>query len=327
MTFTGLSKIALVLWALLPLFVPSEAVAQSGESGQVCVGNYLPFASCTATDVRITSIAPISTLVSCGAGSSTATAVFDVTVVAGAARQDIGVFVAVDGGNAVGSGQCFHDYLQPPLVASPAPITSYHGPWRDKDADGCGDMDASSQIVKDLNPSGGVTILCDDTNGDGIVDVSVCTSWDTSSVNACSGVQGAIPLSFSKCWCGRVNVGIPSGGGGSVDGLTMGRTGPGTLTLSWAPSCDGGDTDYEVYEGDLGNFSSHRSVLCSSGGTRSASVPEPPGSVYYLAVPRSTAFEGSYGRATSGQRPAAGSACFPQHLSACGSAATRAPRP
>ncbi len=309
-------KSVLSILALGLLIATSDAAAQSGQFGPVCVGDVGGSFACTALDVRITSIVPLSILESC-VGNSTATAVFDVTIAAASIRQDISVFVALDGGTARESGFCFHDYLQPPLVASPSSIVSYHGPWRDKDADACGDMDASSEIVKDLNPGSGLTIPCIDADQNGIVDVGVCVGWDNSTANVCTGVSNAIPQSSSKCWCGRMDVGVPTGGGGSLDGLALERNGSGTLTLSWGGSCNSGDTDFEVYEGDLGTFSMHRSVLCSTGGTRSASLSEPSGSVYYLVVPRTTGSEGSYGRATSGERPVGTSACAPQQVSPC----------
>jgi hypothetical protein len=304
--------------ALLVLVATFDLRAQSGEFGTVCVRDFLPSASCSANDVRITSIVPISVIESCATGSLTATAVFDVTVAAIAARQDVGVFVALDGGNAADSGQCFHDYLQPPLVRPPTPITPYHGPWRDTDLDSCGDMDAASELTKALNPTVGITIPCNDTDGDGIVDVAVCTAWDSSSLNLCLSVHEAIPQGPAKCSCGRLNVGISSGAAGGVPGLVLARGGGGTLALSWGPSCNSGDTDYEVYEGDLGSFTSHHSVLCSTGGARSASLPAPPASVYYLVVPRNAAYEGSYGSATAGYRPVGVPACAPQQQSSCG---------
>jgi hypothetical protein len=313
-----MSRISLCLGTLLMLVATCDAAAQSGETGAVCLRNLFPSASCSANDIKVTKIVPLTVIESCAAGNLTTTAVFDVTLFAIQARSDIGVFFSLDGGNAIDSGICFHDYLQPPLVRPPTAITPYHGPWRDADLDSCGDMDFASEITKDLNPSAGLTIPCNDVDGDGMVDVAVCMGWSSATGNLCTSVHGAIPEGPTKCGCTRLNVGISAGAAGGVDGLVVGRAGGGTLAMSWGPSCIPSDTDYEIYEGDLGSFSSHHSVLCSTGGTRSASLPEPPSSEYYLVVPRNAAYEGSYGFATAGLRPVGVPACALQQYLFCG---------
>jgi hypothetical protein len=45
-------------------------------------------------------------------------------------------------------------------------------------------------------------------------------------------------------------------------------------------------------------------------------VPEPAGDVFYLVVPATELAEGSYGVATTGERPASADACLPQWLDA-----------
>ena len=67
------------------------------------------------------------------------------------------------------------------------------------------------------------------------------------------------------------------------------------LALTWTASCVFTDTDYEVYEGNIGDWTSHTSKLCSTGGSTSASFAAPGGSAYYLIVPSDAAREGSYG--------------------------------
>ena len=76
--------------------------------------------------------------------------------------------------------------------------------------------------------------------------------------------------------------------------VRVNKSGP-NLSLTWAASCVVTDTDYEVYEGDIGNWTSHTSKLCSTGGAMSAGFASPAGSTYYLIVPTDTAVEGSYG--------------------------------
>ena len=92
----------------------------------------------------------------------------------------------------------------------------------------------------------------------------------------------------------------------------------GELLLSWSPSCTAIDSDYEVYQGALGNFTSHQSVLCSTGGATSARIQPDAGGRYYLVVPRNAEREGSYGTASSGaERPPAAIACRPQLVGSC----------
>ncbi len=92
----------------------------------------------------------------------------------------------------------------------------------------------------------------------------------------------------------------------------------GLVTLSWEPSCLGGDIDYELYEGEIGAFAGHTPFSCSTGNATSVTFAPGPGNAYYLVVPRSFAREGSYGRDSAGvERPAALSACIPQEIDAC----------
>ncbi len=93
---------------------------------------------------------------------------------------------------------------------------------------------------------------------------------------------------------------------------------PGTLSLSlsWGRSCVRTDQDYAVYEGILGDWSSHMPRLCSTVGSRSIDLPAPTGSTYILVVPRNLTREGSYGRGSDGlERLPSAAACLPQQLS------------
>ena len=92
-----------------------------------------------------------------------------------------------------------------------------------------------------------------------------------------------------------------------------------SVSLTWDASCSGNDTDYAVYDGKLGNFTSHRPVVCSTGGNTESSpfIPE-PGDRYFLVVPRHATHEGSYGTdSEEDQRPPSGLACLPQGTLSC----------
>ena len=90
------------------------------------------------------------------------------------------------------------------------------------------------------------------------------------------------------------------------------------LALTWAPACSPTGTDYAVYEGLVGDFTSHAPVACTTAGARAWTLHPGSGSRYHLVVPLDASSEGSYGHATGGaQRPPATSACRPQLLGAC----------
>jgi hypothetical protein len=111
---------------------------------------------------------------------------------------------------------------------------------------------------------------------------------------------------------------IPAVYGASEAPLLVSRLQGGELSLSWDASCLASDTDYEVYEGQLGAFYSHVPRTCSTGGASSFSFPVPAGSTYYIVVPRNVSREGSYGLDGDGQeRPASAQACFVQQMAPC----------
>lgn len=86
----------------------------------------------------------------------------------------------------------------------------------------------------------------------------------------------------------------------------------GLLDLAWGNACSGED-DYNLYEGTLGDFGSHVPLACGTFHETSVSFTTPPGSTYYLVVPRGFGTEGSYG---TGRGPGA-EACAPQQIADC----------
>jgi len=86
------------------------------------------------------------------------------------------------------------------------------------------------------------------------------------------------------------------------------------VALTWGASCGGGN-DYAIYEGTLGDYSSHVPVTCSTGGATSSTFIPPGHSTYYLVVPVVPGAEGSYGQKSDGtERPASVSSCRPQQI-------------
>jgi hypothetical protein len=116
-----------------------------------------------------------------------------------------------------------------------------------------------------------------------------------------------------------IPLGVPIPGG-RTDGLLMTR-GVGSVTLNWNASCSTADTDYEVYEGDIGTWYSHVQTtpsLCSTAGAVTATFAPGGGSHYYLVVPTDGVTEGSYGvDSSSTERPQSTSPCKTQSLGNC----------
>ena len=111
---------------------------------------------------------------------------------------------------------------------------------------------------------------------------------------------------------------VPGGAGAAASPLMVEAGAGGTLRLTWSPSCLPADGDYAVYEGTIGNFTSHVPLLCSTSGATAATIVPGAGSTYYLIVPHGGAVEGSYGRDSSSlERPPSAAACFPRAMVTC----------
>ena len=90
------------------------------------------------------------------------------------------------------------------------------------------------------------------------------------------------------------------------------------MTWPAASSCNPADSDYAIYEGTLGNFTSHVPVTCATAPAHSWNFTPAPGNRYFLLVPINAVREGSYGLKAGGvERPVSASACRPQSIAAC----------
>ena len=108
---------------------------------------------------------------------------------------------------------------------------------------------------------------------------------------------------------------VPDGGAAPGTLLTVVPGGGGQVALSWGASCSVGDSDYEIYEGSMGNYQSHAPRFCSTGGATTISLAPAAGSVYYLVVPRNISSEGSHGwRSDGAERSRGVSSCLPQRI-------------
>jgi len=92
----------------------------------------------------------------------------------------------------------------------------------------------------------------------------------------------------------------------------------GAIDLYWSASCLASDVDYAIYEGLLGDFTSHLSRQCTTSAATWATIVPSAGNHYYLIVPHNGSVEGSYGRNSSlVERPPSPGACFPQSIGGC----------
>jgi len=105
---------------------------------------------------------------------------------------------------------------------------------------------------------------------------------------------------------------VPDGFSIAGPPLRLDRFGPNGILFSWGNSCSPSDTDYAIYEGTLGDFTSHVPRTCSTGGlTEHDLIPNFFGT-YFLVVPSDGSSEGSYGLDSAGTpRSASATACLP----------------
>jgi hypothetical protein len=151
--------------------------------------------NCTANDVRITDVTDIVvTDDGCAAPGDTVTFNATLVVVTTATqRYDIGLFVGVDGVQAL-SGDC----RVRTLPTSPPPFYNF-------DNDACGDTSSAGIInlpVKNL------TVNCVDLNGDKQLDFANCTSWRQNDNFTCNGPANVVAGTPAKCNCPEIPLDI-----------------------------------------------------------------------------------------------------------------------
>jgi hypothetical protein len=150
-------------------------------------------------------------------------------------RYDIGIFTALDGGNAL-RGQCHEDWLSPtdkktvPTEEGDGPVPVRTAPFFNAEAAGdpndvCGDVEQGVLNQLDIEP---LTLICQDSNGDGFADVASCSSWDNNASDgstnkpSCTSEIDTLPNTKAKCRCGAVRIGdIAARGGIIVDKVTI----------------------------------------------------------------------------------------------------------
>jgi len=116
----------------------------------------------------------------------------------------------------------------------------------------------------------------------------------------------------SPAACGTVPETLSQGGA-----LVLQKLG-GSVRLTWGASCNPADTDYSVYEGAIGSFSSHSRLTCTTGNATTAVVTPAAGGRYFLVGTRNAAFESSLGLMGNGaDRPVGVISCAPKFSLQC----------
>ena len=199
------------------LGMPVLADNGTGVVGDVCLGQFVNPANCTANDVLIEEFEVVEVIESCSQGTlGEAEVVFNAIVVSNSPnRFGIGIFVNLEGESAITGSHCLHDFFSPvnestnpadwPTVPLDNGNLAYVAPFPNINEDQCGDIPGQSRILKPLQQ---VRIQCNDITGDGFVDISACASWENNSNQQCGGLDDAVPGTPSKCGCVEVESGL-----------------------------------------------------------------------------------------------------------------------
>ncbi|MEZ5525143.1 MAG: hypothetical protein R3E62_09335 [Pseudomonadales bacterium] len=183
---------------------------QPAVAGEPCLNDLAGFnnATCTANDVRISRINVLDGPTQCEEGKLVTIDSLEAEVLGGAKqRYDIGMYLALDGGDAKSSVSGANDGCRRDIL-NPAGVNLE----QDDAADMCNDIE---QGVTETKPLANLEIECQDTDGDGFLDVGTCLSWDNNAKDTCVDVNDVVPGTPSKCRCEPIRVGdivvIPKG--------------------------------------------------------------------------------------------------------------------
>jgi len=174
---------------------PTPTISSTPSGVQTAIGSCVEDAygsnlNCTANDVSIANVTGITVTDDCDFPGDTATftATWNVQSTA-TERYNIGLYFASQGQTSAMNGTCSVSTL----ANSPVP------PNYNFDGNACGDISSSAMV----NPVITMTVQCDDPDGDNVLNLPYCTSWNQNSGEniSCSVPGDAIPGAPSKCNC------------------------------------------------------------------------------------------------------------------------------
>jgi len=192
--YQGLLPILLGVLAVGGLLLGAQPVFAGTITGSdVCLTplSGLSNPGCTAGDISLSAItnqADVSPSQCTEGETFTLTATFTIVTTA-TTRYDIGIYFDI-GGDTEGDGAKTGTCSLSTLPTSPPP-------YLDKDGDFCGDTVKGTVRATVTIPG----VLCADPDGDGLLNLPYCTSWDNNSNTACTTERGAKPGTTSKCNC------------------------------------------------------------------------------------------------------------------------------
>ena len=153
--------------------------------------------NCTANDVGIAvAVAESPVIDGCDDGPND-TATFNLLAdlqSTATERYDIGIYLALDAGNAR-TGNCSVSDLTVP------PGSHLEGSQNDQ----CGDI-ASGALLDNVLVGEMITVPCVDEDNNGLLDISSCVSWDNQADDDCEGPLDTQPNTKAKCRCERITV-------------------------------------------------------------------------------------------------------------------------
>jgi hypothetical protein len=210
----------------LAVCAAGPAVAQTAQPGQTggCLNAVLPGVNCTANEAGIALIVLDQLLEGCVNPTDTTQLRLGAFLEQpNTSRYDEGIYLNLDPAtntDAITGGVCARQYLRP--AGAPVNLLGGSGPFRDFDADVCGDLQnepglsyaAYIDFVTDEAVGGGhlpayYNVPCK-ASANGFLTFNTAASWSNQASTVCNGWQGAIPSEKSKCKLTNVELtGVP----------------------------------------------------------------------------------------------------------------------
>jgi hypothetical protein len=179
----------------LVLIGAERASADAVGPGNYCVQSNLGVSklNCTANDTKLAGVKEVDGVPQISPTECTKGETFSLTgtfllQTNATARYDIGITFSSDGdpnGDGARTGQCSRVNLP---AGSPA---------LNLDGDACGDItSALGQVEVQVT---GLQVKCEDTDGDGFVNLPYIIGWAQNERSTCTNAAGALPGTTSKC--------------------------------------------------------------------------------------------------------------------------------
>ena len=164
-----------------------------------CMEDICGSQNCTANDVDLSFVETIGVIDPCENITDTGIYTFRVEFVSNAeSSYDPAVYIATDGGDAR-TGQCYVDYLIPPLSTTLSTVDPLFGPpfWDlEENGDLCGDLVGKQETYRVVGPA---TISCTQENLDG--SINIVTVWNNSEkLDLCNESSNKCPGTKAKCY-------------------------------------------------------------------------------------------------------------------------------